>query len=90
MVFIGKSRKSFPLAHTITLYYGMSNTLLHPSAISPLLTVKDACAYLQCTAKYLERAVRAGRLRALKPSGKFLRFRQADLDAFMDNGATIH
>jgi excisionase family DNA binding protein len=53
------------------------------------MTVKDACAYLQCTAKYLERAVRAGRLKALKPTGKFLRFRQADLDEFLESGATI-
>ena len=55
----------------------------------PLLTMKDACAYLQCTPRYLERMVRAGRLRALKPTGKLLRFRQADIDAFLDSGATI-
>jgi len=53
------------------------------------MTVKDACAYLQCTAKYLERAVRAGRLRALKPTGEFLQFRQADLDRFLESGATM-
>jgi excisionase family DNA binding protein len=51
--------------------------------------MKDACAYLQCTSKYLERAVRTGRLRGLKPTGKFLRFRQADLDKFLESGATI-
>jgi excisionase family DNA binding protein len=50
--------------------------------------MKDACAYLQCTPKYLERQVRAGKLRALKPSYKLLRFRQEDIDAFMDSGAT--
>jgi hypothetical protein len=33
--------------------------------------------------------VRSGRLRALKPSPKLLRFRQADLDAFLETGATI-
>jgi len=56
---------------------------------SPLLTVEDACAYLQCTRRYLERMVKGGRLRALKPSGKLVRFRQADLDAFLESGATI-
>ena len=59
------------------------------SILPPLLTMKDACAYLQCTSKYLERAVRTGRLRGLKPTGKFLRFRQADLDKFLESGATI-
>jgi excisionase family DNA binding protein len=33
--------------------------------------------------------VRSGRLRALKPSGKLVRFRQADLEAFLETGATI-
>jgi len=33
--------------------------------------------------------VRSGRLRALKPTPKFLRFRKADLDAFLESGATI-
>ncbi len=55
----------------------------------PLKTTLDACAYLQCTRRYLERMVRSGRLRALKPTGKFLRFRQTDLDAFLESGATI-
>jgi len=65
------------------VYCGMSTT------IQPLLTVKDACTYLQCTVKYLERAVHAGRLRALKPTRKLLRFRQADLDKFLDSGETM-
>lgn len=57
--------------------------------LAPLATTQDACAYLQCTRRYLERMVRSGRLRALKPSRKFLRFRQADLEAFLETGATI-
>ena len=55
----------------------------------PLRTIQDACEYLQCTRRFLERMVRSGRLRALKPSRKLVRFRQADLDAFVENGATI-
>jgi len=56
---------------------------------APLLTIQDACAFLQCTRRYVERMVRSGRLRALKPTGKLVRFRQADLDAFIESGATI-
>jgi excisionase family DNA binding protein len=56
---------------------------------APLLTMQDACAYLQCWRRFLERKVRSGRVRALKPSCKFVRFRQSDLDAFLESGATI-
>ena len=55
----------------------------------PLLTTEDACAYVKCTRRYLERMVRSGRLRALKPSRKLLRFRQSDLEKFLESGATI-
>ena len=54
----------------------------------PVRTKQQACAYIQCTPRYLERMVRAGRLRALKPSGKLVRFRQTDLDRFLASGAT--
>jgi excisionase family DNA binding protein len=33
--------------------------------------------------------VRSGRLRALKPTGKLIRFRQSDLAKFLESGATI-
>jgi hypothetical protein len=33
--------------------------------------------------------VGSGRLRALKPSPRFVRYRQADLDEFLESGATI-
>ena len=59
------------------------------SEMNPLLTKQQASRYLQCTARFLERMVRFGRLRALKPSRKLVRFRRADLDAFLDSGATI-
>ena len=57
-------------------------------AFVPLRTTRDACGYLQCTRRFLERMVRIGRLRALKPSRKLIRFRQADLDAFLESSAT--
>jgi excisionase family DNA binding protein len=34
--------------------------------------------------------VRTGRLRALKPTGKLVRYRQTDLDAFLESGATMY
>lgn len=54
----------------------------------PLRTKQQAADYIQCTPRYIERMVRSGRLRALKPSGKLIRFRQCDLDSFMASGAT--
>jgi len=54
-----------------------------------ILTKQQAAEYLQTSLRYLERMVTSGRLRALKPSGKLVRFRLTDLDAFLNSGATI-
>ena len=54
-----------------------------------LRTKVEAADYIQCTPRYLERMVRSGRLRALKPTGKLIRFRQSDLDKFLESGASI-
>jgi excisionase family DNA binding protein len=54
-----------------------------------LLTKQQAASYVGCSRRYLERAIVAGRLRALKPTGKLLRIRRSDLDAFLESGATI-
>jgi excisionase family DNA binding protein len=56
---------------------------------TPLRTKEQAASYIQCTPRYLERMVHTGRLRALKPTGKLIRFRQSDLDEFLESGATI-
>ena len=56
---------------------------------SAILTKKEAADYVRCTVRYLERQVRAGRLRALKPTGKLVRFFRRDLDAFLLSGASI-
>jgi excisionase family DNA binding protein len=53
------------------------------------LKKEEAAEYLQVTPRYIERMVRCGRLRALKPTGKLCRFRLSDLDAFMESGASI-
>ena len=54
-----------------------------------ILTKREAADYLRCTPRYLERQIRAGRLKALKPTGKLVRIRRADIDAFLESGATI-
>jgi excisionase family DNA binding protein len=53
------------------------------------LTKREVAKLLSCTPRYIERQVRAGRLRALKPTGKLVRFRLRDLDAFLESSATI-
>jgi excisionase family DNA binding protein len=64
----------------------------HPpveAVISTILTKQEAASYARCTPRYLERQVRAGRLKALKPTGKLWRIRRTDLDAFLESGASI-
>ena len=56
---------------------------------SALLTLTQAAQYAICTPRYLQNQIRAGRLKALKPTGKLLRIRRSDLDAFFEAGATI-
>ena|SRR6266481_633521 len=56
---------------------------------SVILTKREAASYIRCTSRYLERQISAGRLKALKPTSKLVRIRRSDLDAFLENGATI-
>jgi excisionase family DNA binding protein len=44
---------------------------------------------LGCTERYLERQIRFGRLRACKPTGKFVRIYRHDIDEFLQSGASI-
>jgi excisionase family DNA binding protein len=57
--------------------------------IPAILTKRQAANYVCCTPRYLENMIRLGRLKALKPSGKLVRIRLRDLDAFLESGATI-
>jgi len=59
------------------------------AANSDILTKKTAAELLHCTTRYLERQIRAGRLRALKPTGKLVRLFRRDIDAFLLSGASI-
>jgi excisionase family DNA binding protein len=54
-----------------------------------LLTKAEAALRIKSTIRYIERMIASGRLRALKPTGKLVRIRQRDLDAFLESGATI-
>ena len=55
----------------------------------PLFTLEQAAQYVICTPRYLQKQIRAGRLRALKPTGKLVRIRRADLEAFLESGSSI-
>jgi len=54
-----------------------------------ILTKQEAAALLRVTTRYLERQIRSGRLRAMKPTGKLVRILRRDLDAFLESGASI-
>jgi excisionase family DNA binding protein len=56
---------------------------------SAILPKQQAAELLQFTVRYVERMISAGRLRACKPSGKFVRIFRKDLDAFLDKSASI-
>ena len=67
-------------------------TATYQQAGAPLpaiLTKRQAAEYVCCTPRYLETQIRLGRLKALKPTGKLLRIRRSDLEAFLESGATI-
>jgi len=70
----------------------MANAITKPpseAVNSAYLTKAQAAQLLGCTTRYIERAVASGRLKALKPTSRFWRVRRADLDAFLECGATI-
>jgi excisionase family DNA binding protein len=54
-----------------------------------LLTKQQAASYVGCSCRYLERAIVMGRLRALKPTGRLVRIRLKDIDAFLESGSSI-
>ena len=56
---------------------------------SAILTKQEAAELLRCTPRYLERQIRAGRLRSCKPTGKLVRILRRDLDAFLESGASV-
>jgi excisionase family DNA binding protein len=67
------------------------NPLATPENFPPaVLTKQEAADFIGCTTRYLERQVRAGRLKACKPTAKFWRVRLCDLEAFLESGATTN
>ena len=70
----------------------MANKIKPPVAAengnATILTKQQAAAYVQATPRFLERMVKAGRLRALRPTAKLWRVRLSDLEAFLESGAT--
>jgi excisionase family DNA binding protein len=52
---------------------------------SPLLTLKQAAQYAICTPRFLQRQIRIGNLRALKPNRKIVRIRFSELERFLES-----
>jgi excisionase family DNA binding protein len=65
------------------------NKTLAGAVIPALLTRNEAANYLRCTPKYIDNQIRAGRLKACKPTGKLVRIYQGDVDAFLQSGASV-
>ena len=59
---------------------------LHNAAI---YTKEQVAELLDCTVRYIERQIRAGTLRACKPTGKFVRIFRTDIDQFLLNFASM-
>ena len=66
------------------------NPLAGAEIFPAILTKRQAAAYVQSTTRYVERAIKSGRLKACKPTGKFVRIRLKDLEAFLETGATTN
>ena len=64
------------------------NPLAGAENFPAVLTKQEAADFIGCTTRYLERQVRAGRLKACKPTAKLWRVRLSDLEAFLESGAT--
>jgi excisionase family DNA binding protein len=58
-------------------------------SIPTILTKPEAATFIRCTTRYLERMVKAGRLKAYRPTGKLWRVRLSDLEKFLESGSTI-
>jgi excisionase family DNA binding protein len=66
------------------------NPLAGAENFPAILTKRQAAAYVQSTTRYVERAIKSGRLKACKPTGKFVRIRLSDLEKFLESGATTN
>ena len=71
------------------LHMATTNKPPAEAANSAILTKPEAAEYIRCTVRYLEHQIRAGRLRACKPTGKLVRIYRRDLDAFLESGASM-
>ena len=84
---MSKERKTQnqPQAEAVNSASSQAAGLIHTA----ILTKQEAADFLRCTVRYIERAIKSGRLRACKPTGKLVRIYRRDLDAFLESGATI-
>ena len=81
----GRKTQNHPQAEAVNSASSQAAGLIHAA----ILTKQEAADFLRCTVRYIERAIKSGRLRACKPTGKLVRIYRRDLDAFLESGATI-
>jgi excisionase family DNA binding protein len=60
-----------------------------PANATELLTKEQVADYLQTSRRYVERLIKAGRLRAHKLSGGCVRIRRSTVDALLDGCASV-
>ena len=68
-------------------------TTINPLAGAEILAIlnkKQAAHYVQSHAALLNGNIESGRLKACKLSGKLVRIRLNDLEAFLESGATTN
>jgi len=84
---MSKERKTQnqPQAEAVNSASSQAAGLIHAA----ILTKQEAADFLRCTVRYIERAIKSGRLRACKPTGKLVRIYRRDLDAFLESSATM-
>ena len=54
-----------------------------------ILDKRQAAHHIQTTTRFLECAVKLGRLKALRPTAKLWRVRLRDLETFLESGSSI-
>jgi excisionase family DNA binding protein len=54
-----------------------------------ILTKQQTAQLLGCTVRFVERQISAGRLRACKATGKFVRIFRADIDRWLNDCGSV-
>jgi hypothetical protein len=67
----------------------LRNDLVAPLGFSKPLTKTGLATHLECSERYLEEEVRAGRLRCIRLSSRAVRFLPKDIEAWLSAKASV-